>query len=544
MLPGFSLLVVVACAAWALGQVVDPRVVVTALVLLILGFLTFTAIRFEHPLRISGPSRIILQIFLVGFVVVAAKSLWSPGPAGELYGGTVSRSLEVGDRSDSRIPYHVVQLVAHGSSPYSPVARANFLPYNFSDRGPLAGLAASPITILTGAKIPMGTPSQPWEPFDPEGYAAYRLAMGALGLTVLLCLGGLVLSLVGPDAAIFITLVAATTPFVIHEGYFTWPKLLTTAFLLMTAHLVLGSRYLLAGLCFGAAYLCHPLALLSAPTILLLAILSVNRGRQTVKWTPPMSAVIGLGTGTGALLLLWRLVNGSHYEQSRFLSYFHLVNGFPTHSVAGWISGRATDTLNTLVPGYVVLRHSADPSLNAYMSHSSGLVHFFFQYWTSLPFAFGLLGYGVFLIVILQTAVRSPWVFTCLIAIPIALFTIYWGNADTGMMREGLQPWLFGVLAVWAWLWYRSPLRGVSGSRGVRQLLGLRAVEVLAMMLVPAAANQHGLWQREFAITDVFALLLIVTGLCWLGWQLAQQPLQSDHGSGTLVDADAVLEVN
>ena len=48
---------------------------------------------------------------IVGFGV--AKANISVGPPGELDSGTVSRSLEVGAHSDSRISYHVVQLVAH-----------------------------------------------------------------------------------------------------------------------------------------------------------------------------------------------------------------------------------------------------------------------------------------------------------------------------------------------------------------------------------------------------------------------------------------------
>lgn len=111
-----------------------------------------------------------------------------PGPPGELYGGAMSRTLEVGQRSDSRISFHVVQLVAHGSSPYSDVGRSYFHPWSFSDRGPLAGLVAAPLVLISGASVPQTMPDQPWSPFDREGFAAYRLAMSALAVTCLTAL--------------------------------------------------------------------------------------------------------------------------------------------------------------------------------------------------------------------------------------------------------------------------------------------------------------------------------------------------------------------
>jgi hypothetical protein len=77
---------------------------------------------------------------LAGFAV--AKANLSYGPIGELYGGKVSRTLEVGGHSDSRISYHVVQMVANHLAPFAPVANAYFAPWSFTSRGPLAGILA------------------------------------------------------------------------------------------------------------------------------------------------------------------------------------------------------------------------------------------------------------------------------------------------------------------------------------------------------------------------------------------------------------------
>ena len=109
----------------------------------------------------------------LGFAI--ARALWSLGPAGELYAGTISRTLEVGGRSDSRIPFMILQLVANGGPPTAKPAPP-FSPYNFSSRGPLAGLASTPVVLLTGGSRRRPA-EQPWRPFDPQGFMAFRLAM-------------------------------------------------------------------------------------------------------------------------------------------------------------------------------------------------------------------------------------------------------------------------------------------------------------------------------------------------------------------------------
>ena len=91
----------------------------------------------EGPFTAAGRARLVLAPVLIVVAVLAARrrpslrqgegmtlalaaaalaaalgrTLWSLGPPGELYGGTISRTLEVGDRSDSRISYHVVSLI-------------------------------------------------------------------------------------------------------------------------------------------------------------------------------------------------------------------------------------------------------------------------------------------------------------------------------------------------------------------------------------------------------------------------------------------------
>ena len=120
--------------------------------------------------------------------IAIGRALWALGPLYELYGGMVSRTLEVGGRSDSRIPFVIVQLVANGAGPFSKLAAAYLNPFDFSSRGPLAGLASTPIVLARGGRPPVDLPNQPWMPFDPQGFMAFRIAMMTFAATSLLSL--------------------------------------------------------------------------------------------------------------------------------------------------------------------------------------------------------------------------------------------------------------------------------------------------------------------------------------------------------------------
>ncbi len=79
--------------------------------------------------------------------------------------------------------------MAHGTKPFNAVGGSYFAPYNFSSRGPLAGLASAPIVFLAGGKPPIPLPEAPWEPFDAQGFMAYRMAMMTFATTAFLACG-------------------------------------------------------------------------------------------------------------------------------------------------------------------------------------------------------------------------------------------------------------------------------------------------------------------------------------------------------------------
>src|SRR5438105_8166965 len=101
-LPGLATLIVAGLVTWALARTVSPKLVSD--VWLAAALVLIAALALRRPPRIdralSRAERRTLGVAGLLLAVVVAKALWSVGPVGELYGGTVSRTLEVGDRSD------------------------------------------------------------------------------------------------------------------------------------------------------------------------------------------------------------------------------------------------------------------------------------------------------------------------------------------------------------------------------------------------------------------------------------------------------------
>jgi hypothetical protein len=175
------------------------------------------------------------------------------------------------------------------------------------------------------------------------------------------------------------------------------------------------------------------------------------------------------------------------------------------------------------------LADAQNPSINAYRGVSPPIVHFFFQYWNTLPFGFGIVLLPLLIVGVWRAGRRWPWPVTACVVLPFALFTIYWGSFTSGLMREGLQAWalvLCAVLAVEqagsAFRWWRST--------PIRLLLVVRVVEVLAMAMVPTVATRGLLISPDFVLTDLVAVALILICAATLGamvWKAAPEPARS-----------------
>ena len=516
-LPGPGLLALTGGLAWWAAGLVGARLTVAAVLTPLLIWLLATAVRSHVDPTLDRWARRAVLVAVVVLAVAVARGTWSPGPDGELYGGTVSRTLEVGARSDSRIPFHVVQLVAHGTSPYSARGKSYFAPWSFSHRGPLAGLAASPVVLLAGAEVPVSMPDQPWAPFDREGFAVYRLAMSTMAVTTLLALFALVAHLLGPRAGLQATLLGALTPFVLHETYFTWPKLHAAGLVLVAAYLVLERRPAWSGLAVGGAYLLHPMALFSLPSLGLVWLLVNRRPAEPLPRARVLAGMAWMGAGVAVGLVGWRLVNGGEFGQQGFVEYVLNSDSRRAPGLGPWLSGRVSSVLNTLVPLHLVLQDGDHPAVNSISGPSPGVVRFYLQYWTSVPFGLGIVALPAFVAWLVRAARRWPAAFASAVMLPFVVFAVFWGADRTGLLREGMHVWVLTlvVFVVCARTLHGAPPGTIT--RFDAACFALRAPEALLMLLLPSVLGGGGIYDRSFLWTDVVALAVMVGGLGWLG---------------------------
>lgn len=463
-----------------------------------------------------------LALASAAFAATLGRTLWSLGPPGELYGGTISRTLEVGDRSDSRISYHVVSLVANGLNPYEAQGATLFAPYLFSDRGPLPGMISAPVALLAGTVPTAGFPDQPWSPFDGQGFMAYRVVMMMLALTALLAVHTLVRRVAGGRAALVAAAVVAGTPFFLHEIYFTWPKLCAAAMCLLAAYLVLGGRPGWAGILAGIGFLMHPLALFSVPPLILLAVFAAGpiRRHRIARMT---GRIPMLAAGVAVIAYAWGRINQPHYSQDKFVAYLLSADDLNPVTPLGWLWQRTGLLANTVVPLRLPLFDPDNPSINLIGGHSSAIVHFFFQYWTGVPFAVAIVVFPFVVMALVRMTRRHPLVVIAFVLLPLLGFAIYWGAFDSGLMREGLHAWFLTTMLVVAV--EITPLIAVGG-RGaltLRVVLSLRLLECLAMMTVPTLVRSTAAGVDEgvlpvlpvppLELSDAVAWSLMLAGL-------------------------------
>jgi hypothetical protein len=516
-IPGVLLLTALGLFAWKGPKDLSPQLISRTGVTLIILAVGYQFLRRPLSALTTHAERRVLGLILVLIALAVAKTVYSVGPAGELYQRHVSRTLETGGRGDSRISFHVVQLVGLRKGGYSELAATLFGPWNFSDRGPVAGLAASPIVLSTRAQVPDGPPDSTWTVFDRQGFAAYRIAMIVMAAASFLVIYGLALAFLDEGWSVLAFLAAAAAPFAVHEVFFTWPKLLSAAFVLLGAYLVKDRRFLAAGLAVGFGYLCHPSALLWFPAILLL-IPFFDGWPQSVHWRRLLEWVkCGALTCLGLLLwlVLWRIVNGSHFHQNGFFRYFFEAGRFPP-TLTNWLRARWTTVLETLVPLNVFLFHRTDPSLISTDGVPQAWVQFVQQYWCSLAFGSGCLFYFS-LLRLTAVGFRKTQAFLILIFVSsFAFFVVYFGAPNTGLMREGLHAWFLAYVVFGVVMWRRHLAESKAFWRFTTFALTFRSLEVL-LVVVPFASWLHGfVLQPPFVLSDLCALAVMFLGSTFL----------------------------
>lgn len=474
---GIGVMTFAGCLAWCLHGAIGTDTTCFAVVAPVLGLMFGVLLVAGPEDLLTGEERRTLLLVGIPVGLAIARSLWSLGPIGELDAGQIGHNLWTEGRPDSHMPFVVTEMVAHGTKPYGAEGYDLFAPYLFSSRGPVAGIASAPVVLVTGGRPVLGVPNQHWEPFDAQGFMAFRIVMITMSATALLTMWELVRKLAGKRAARLALVLGISTPFVFAELIFTWPKLLAASFMLLAALWLFERKPLRAGLSVGVGYLFHPGALLGYFALGPLALWPLVGAKLR---RPRVLTLLLMAAGTAALVIPWLVANQGHNTQSGFVEYFKAAGPANQPSVSEWISFRLTSLADTTVPFYLPIFQDHNHSINTLFGISPGVSHFFFQPWAGVPFAFAILFFPLLLVSLWRFAKRWTWPFFAVVVIPFVVFWIYWGNGSSGFLREGMQAWVLAIIAVLAveqaasrYSWLRS--------RAIRTILVLRAFEVFAL---------------------------------------------------------------
>ncbi len=520
MLPGPFLLAVLGGLCYFWSDALSPNYLALTLISPILIALAIFAVTVDWMPTVLSHEKLLLSLMLLTVAFGIGKSTYSGGPKGELLEGTISRTLEVGDRPDSRISYHVVQVIANHLHPGSVESIRLFMPYSFYSRGPLAGFIAAPIVLALGGAPPSASPNQYWMPFDPEGFMTYRIVLMILASLTLVPIWAVLHSTAGENAAVLGITWLTLSPFFLHEVYFTWPKMSAAAFCFLAFYeAFMRRRYFFAGLVHGLSSLLHPLTLLAAPFMWLWIIGERLSGQSNhIQHSSSKHGIrksIIYCTGVAVIFISWSMIGG--FGSSGFFEYFLGAESSPTASMSSWMMSRWRSFANTLIPGYLFMYHATNPSVNTiYGGVSDEWIRFFFQYWTTFPF-----GFGIFLFVaslpFWTLAIRSYTIVALgCVMLPFLFLCAYWGGAITGLMREGGHVWFLSAIAFLAY--------ATAGSSSTLQqyllrimrhplFLGLRAIEVFLMAFAMTLFHVP-LWESGiFACNNIMSLSLATSSL-------------------------------
>ena len=532
-IPGAMYLLAVGGAAWWLQRVVDPALTCGLLLLPIPLAVLWCTRRWPRDLVRTGEGTA-LALFLLVFALGVGVSTWSFGPEGELYGGTISRTLDIGPRSDSRISYNVIALLAHGDSPYGRQGEFYYDPYNFSARGPIAGLAAGAVVIAGGASPIRGYPDATWEPFDREGFMTYRIMMMLQNATVVLAVFGLVTTFLRKRLAVAAAALVALSPFVVHETYFTWPKLLAASYAISAAVVLLRRKRLLAGLLLGLGYLAHPSALFMVPALLLAWLVLRQRGTGGLpvepeddvdgcsappgflRWCVDSLVVV---VGLGIVYFGWRIVNTGHVVDY-FNSYLGSGYGKSDVPTDEWIRSRLHLTANSFVPFRQVLADPHDFYSNVLGGQSPFIVRLGVQWRGTITVAVGLLYLPMFLYGFGRFVRRAVLLSIALFLVPFTAFVVFWGANTTGVAQEGIHG-IFLLALVASFIGHTAVRHSPLVGRWVRVSATARVFEVLFVAMVPTIATS-GILGPTFGFTNVFAIVVIIgaaLGLAVISWR-------------------------
>ena len=505
------------------GLVSSASAVMVGRAVTILLWLGIGAGLWRERARLFAPSAAWYLCIAVTLAAVG-KASFSRGPENELYRGTLSRTLEVGDRSDARISYHVVQTIAHRLDLPGEEATAYFAPWNFFSRGPWAGLAATPICLATAGMPTREMPDAAWQLFDPHGFAAYRIVLMALAGTVVMALFLALQSFVGPAWALLGAGTLALCPFGFHEIYFTWPKWEATAWLAVSFLAAHERRAMLTGAAIAAGYFYHPLALLWVPWIGRWLL-----GRQPHAFPSVAKAALGFAGVLAVLVGPWMLLGRG---QDGFLHYLLETAHLPS-TFGWWFVARFRSFVNTFMPLHLGLVDTLNWGTNSVYGEARTVERFAFGWWNTLPMGMGLGLWLVSMRALLPSGLDlRRWVGVFVIG-PAVLLTVYWGVNSSGILRECGHPLLVASVAG-ACMFAQRDRRGKIATLYRHPLFPWLLLPATRLMTwLTTLSNDHSIAVVGSEGWDVFWLGLNLAGLATAAWIVSRygsaEALARDH---------------
>ena len=342
-----------------------------------------------------------------------------------------------------------------------------------------------------------------------------------LGATVLLGSYAVLRRFLTERLAIAATLLIATTPFVVHETYFTWPKLLAASFAVSALIALFRRHPLTAGLLLGLSYLAHPSGIVIVPGVALTWLVLLWRGADGVqrcrgypqarwfaRWSADLAWLLG---GVVVVVGAWILSNQPHVRDT-FSSYLLQANNIRPVSLGTWVNFRLENLANTLVPFRLYAFEAHTRPLNSFYGPSPNIDRFALSYADSVPFGVGLLYFPVYLTGLVVFAKRAPLLFGAAILLPFLGFIVFWGYS-IDPLHGGLQ-FLVIVSIMAAFVGHSVlPRRGTAlggrwWSRVVQVSASSHAVEILVMAMLPVIVTNGVLSSGLFLPTDLLALAL------------------------------------
>src|SRR4029077_12958699 len=174
--------------------------------------------------------------------------------------------------------------------------------------------------------------------------------MMSFGATAYLSVWQLVRRIAGARAARFALVLAASTPFLIDDLWFTWPKLIAASFVILGAVFLVERKPFRTGLMVAVGYLMAPSALTGLSALGPLTAWPLRKARLL---RPEIRAVIYLALGVAVGLVAWRLATSHHDQQEGFLEYVEQAYPHYHPTVWQWVQFRFATLADTLVPFYL-----------------------------------------------------------------------------------------------------------------------------------------------------------------------------------------------